>query len=169
MDVYLLRHAQAEASPPPDRTGDRWRELSAEGRDRARGIGRAMARMDPGLEIVLTSPAPRARATAEAVVAALRPRPVLEDLEALWIGGNPRAVAARLRKDSKALGAVLLVGHEPDLGHLVSLWLTGGPRLRLTFKKCGLCKLKLDHVASARCARLEWLLTPRQLMAIGGG
>ena len=60
----------------------------------------------------------------------------------------------------------LLVGHEPYLGRLISTLLTGGPDLTLTLKKGGLCKLTVSRLRYGRCATLEWLLTPRQMIAI---
>ncbi|MCW5559454.1 MAG: histidine phosphatase family protein, partial [Verrucomicrobiae bacterium] len=165
---YLLRHSTAEDLPPPGLAGDRFRRLTPEGREKARRIGRAIQRLSPGIEWVLTSPAPRARETADAVVGTLRPRPPVEELDALWIGGEARAVAARLRRGFGDTSAVLLVGHEPDLGRLASLWLTGGAGLRLVFKKGGLCKLTVTRPAAGKCAVLDWLLAPRQLALIAG-
>jgi len=168
MDVYLLRHSNAEETPPPGTTGDRFRRLTPEGREKARRIGRAIQRLSLGIEWVLTSPAPRARETADAVAGTLRPRPPVEELEPLWIGGEARAVAARLRQGFGETSAVLLVGHEPDLGRLAALWLAGSPALRLVFKKGGLCKLTVTRPAAGKCAVLDWLLTPRQLALIAG-
>jgi len=36
------------------------------------------------------------------------------------------------------------------------------------FKKGGLCKLQVDAPRYGRCARLAWLLAPRQLRRLGG-
>jgi len=168
MDLFLLRHSNAEDLPPAGMVGDRFRRLTRGGRGKARQIGRAMQRLGLGVEAVFSSPAPRALETAVAVAGALRPRPRIEELEALWIGGDPGAVATRLRRGSTAGSAILLVGHEPDLGRLVSLWLTGGTGLRVIFKKGGLCKLTVTRPAAGRCATLDWLLTPRQLVMIAG-
>lgn len=163
MNLYLLRHSNAEDLPPQGESGDRLRRLTAAGREKARRIGAAMARLDLGIDLILTSPATRARETAAEVLAKLDPQPPLEECEGLWIGGDFRPVAARLRREWKRLGNVLLVGHEPDLGRLASQWLTGGPDLRLIFKKGGLCKLSVSRLTAARCATLEWHLTAKQL------
>ena len=58
---------------------------------------------------------------------------------------------------------VLLVGHEPDLGQLASLLLTGGDALGMQFKKGGVARLSMETLRAGRCATLEWLLTSRQL------
>ncbi len=47
---------------------------------------------------------------------------------------------------------------------VVVVLLTGGRQLSLKLKKGGLCKLTVSRLNFARCATLEWLLTPRQLI-----
>jgi len=58
---------------------------------------------------------------------------------------------------------VLAVGHEPYLGVLATLLLTGGSGSAVEFKKGGLCKLVIQRLRPGRCATLEWLLTSRQM------
>lgn len=168
MNLYLLRHSNAEEVPPPGETGDRQRRLTSEGREKAKMIGRAIRRLDPGIGRVLTSPAPRARDTAQVVVSAMDPHPVLEEIEALWIGGDLGELVRRVRQEAARFPDVLLVGHEPDLGRMVSRWLTGSTGLRLRFRKGGLCKLAVARLTTGRCASLEWHLTPAQLRSIAG-
>jgi phosphohistidine phosphatase len=163
VNLLLLRHSNAEDVPPPGQVGDQFRRLTTDGREKARIIGRAIQRIEPGITRVLTSPAARALETAEDVVSQLEPRPPLEPCAGLWIGGDIRGVVTRLRPLESDDGGILLVGHEPDLGRLVARLLTGGVDLRLVFKKGGLCKLSVRRLTAGRCATLEWLLTPRQL------
>ena len=58
---------------------------------------------------------------------------------------------------------MLLVGHKPFLGRLVALLSTGNTSLDIDFKKGGLCKLEAESLHYGRCAKLVWLLTPRQM------
>ncbi|MBL9173282.1 MAG: phosphohistidine phosphatase SixA [Verrucomicrobiales bacterium] len=168
MNLLLLRHSNAADQPPPGKRGDRFRRLTPEGREKAAVIGRAIQRLDLGLELILTSPADRALETAERVRAALNPRPPLELLEDLWIGGDPGRVVARLGGRRSKLQSVLLVGHEPDLGRFASELLTGGSGMRVIFKKGGLCGLEILRLTRGRCASMAWHLTPRQLLMLGG-
>jgi phosphohistidine phosphatase len=168
MNLYLLRHSNAEERPPRGETGDRARQLTPEGREKARMIGRAIRRLELPFDLILTSPAARARQTAELVVAELKPRPPLELCDALWIGGNLREIGARVLKGPKPPQNVLLVGHEPDLGRIASLLLTGDRHLDVVFKKGGLSFLSIGRLKYGRCAALEWHLTPRQLRLIAG-
>lgn len=168
MNLYLLRHSNAAEQPPPGRKGDRFRRLTPEGRQKAVLIGRAIQRLDLGLDLILSSPADRALETAELVRGVLAPQPPLELLDDLWIGGDPGRVVARLGAGRKKLQSVLLVGHEPDLGQFSSTLLTGGAGMKLVFKKGGLCGLEIARLSRSRCASLAWHLTPRQLRMLAG-
>lgn len=168
MNLYLLRHSNAEERPPAGKRGDFFRRLTPEGRDKARMIGQAIQRLELGLDLVLTSPAARAKETMHEVLSALKPRPPAEEIDGLWIGGDVGEVVTRLRQGRRPIRDVLLVGHEPDLSQLASRWLTGDSDLRMVFKKGGLCKLAVARLTIGRCATLEWHLTPRVLRLAAG-
>lgn len=163
LNLYLLRHSNAEEYPPQGEAGDAARRLTPEGIEKARLIGRALQRLELTFDLVLASPAVRARHTAELVAAELQPSPPVELHSDLLIGGRLRAVGRRVLQGPQPAKEVLLVGHEPDLGRIVSLLLVGNQDLHLVFKKGGLCKLSVPRLKYGRCAVLEWHLTPRQL------
>jgi len=56
----------------------------------------------------------------------------------------------------------LIVGHEPILSELISLLVSGSPRLSVAMKKGGVCKLNCVR-PEAGGARLDWLLTAKHL------
>jgi len=58
--------------------------------------------------------------------------------------------------------SLLLVGHEPYLSQLIAV-LIGGEKMRMDFKKGGLCCISAESLTFGRCATLEWLLTPKML------
>ena len=60
----------------------------------------------------------------------------------------------------------MLVGHEPYLSDLVAMLVAGDPSVSITMKKGGLCCLSIDHLGYDKCATLEWLMTPAQLVRI---
>lgn len=168
MNLHLLRHSNATEHPPAGQ-GDEARPLTAAGRAKCRVIGEAIKRLDLRFDLVLSSPAVRARETAELVLARLKARPPLEFLDALWISGSRAALIRRLKRQPAARAEVLLVGHEPDLGLLVSHLTTGGPHFKATFKKGGFARLAIPRLRDGACASLEWLLTPRQLRLLADG
>lgn len=168
MNLHLLRHANATERPPVG-GGDIDRPLTEEGREKCQALGDAMQRLGLKFHVVLSSPAVRARETAELVRARLRPVPRLEILDALWIGGSRAALLRRLKRQPATRREILLVGHEPDLSALLAHLVAGGPEMRTIFKKGGLARLAITTLRDGRCAALEWLLTPRQLRLIAGG
>jgi len=131
-----------------------------------RRSARGMVALGLAFDLVLTSPYARARRTAELVADALDAHDILEEASALAADGDPRALVQTLARSADE--RVLLVGHEPFLSDLVSVLISGGAGAGVRFKKGGLCKLRVDSLRYGRCARLEWLLVPRQLRRLGG-
>ena len=166
MNVYLLRHGLAVERGEPGVTRDSDRPLTGKGRRKLKQIAQAMETLDLSFELVLSSPYVRARQTAELVAEALGAGKHLRLTEALTPGGSRSELIKELRATKPAPENVLLVGHEPYLSELASWLLAGDPRMALTFKKGGLCKLTVKSFGAGRCACLEWLLTPKQMALI---
>ena len=110
--LILLRHGHAEEG-----RDDFARRLTDAGRRAARqaGQGLAQARFTP--ELVLTSPAPRARETAELVARECGYERAPRAEQTLYLG-EPSAYSSVLRALPKTLSRVLLVGHNPTLSAL---------------------------------------------------
>jgi phosphohistidine phosphatase SixA len=62
---------------------------------------------------------------------------------------------------------IALIGHQPYLGSLASTLITGDPNASIILKKGGVCRLSSDRLHYARCATLDWLLSPAQLAELG--
>ena len=113
MDLILWRHAQAEVGSP-----DHTRELSAQGRKQAQRMGAWLDRVLPASCKILSSPTARTLQTVEAlgrkykIVSEIGPDATA--YEVLHAAGWP-----------DARGQVLVVGHQPWLGRVASLVLTG--------------------------------------------
>jgi len=116
MDLILWRHAEArEAKPDED---DLMRPLTARGEKQAQRMAHWLQRFLPESTKLLVSPALRARQTAETL--GLKPR-VLDALA-------PGATATQLLEVARwpdSREPVLLVGHQPSLGHAVALLMGG--------------------------------------------
>ena len=112
--VHLCRHATAADGEP-----DELRELTPQGVDQARALGRQLATSPDPPAVVLTSPLVRARQTAELVAeetgAEVRVEPLLA----------PGATVDALRSAvHDAGGPVATVGHQPDCSE-IALAVTG--------------------------------------------
>jgi phosphohistidine phosphatase len=163
MNLYLMRHAIAAESAAD--VSDSQRALTAEGRNKLKQIVRNFKKLDLAFDLILTSPYVRAHQTAAMVAVAqgLNPKQVRIS-EALMPMGSPEALIAEINAYPRVEN-LLLVGHEPSLSQLVGLLLAGDSTLDINFKKAGLCKLTVAQCINGRCAVLEWLLAPAQLMA----
>lgn len=160
MDLYVLRHGIAEER----KTGapDRVRRLAPRGVRRMRKITSALRAMDVRVDRILTSPFERARGTAAIVRKELgAPVTVMTHLRP---NGDPRRVIAGLRALRGGAGSVMIVGHEPMLGQIISVLLTGSGAASVPLKKGGLCKLCVGDLRYGKSASLEWFLTPRLLV-----
>lgn len=116
--LILLRHAAA-TTPWPD-GGDFERALTPDGRAEAEAAGRLLAERGTRPQRLLTSPAHRARATADIVARCLGlARTGVEEDPALYLAA-PAALRAAIAATDAAVGCLLLVGHNPGLSDLAA-------------------------------------------------
>jgi phosphohistidine phosphatase len=132
MELILWRHADAEDGSP-----DMARRLTKKGRKQAAHVAEWLEKRLPNDYVLISSPAVRARETAEAlgeprIVEALAPgASVKEILQAAgWPGGD---------------GTVILVGHQPDFGRAIA-YLVSRRDTDWTLKKGGLWWLAPNEV-----------------------
>ncbi|TMA56777.1 MAG: phosphohistidine phosphatase SixA [Deltaproteobacteria bacterium] len=165
MTLYLLRHGIAEDAPPGG--DDRARRLTPRGRSRLAVAARGLLTLRIELDVLLTSPLPRAAETAAIVTAAYQRGPSPREVPALAPGVLPAETLQALRPWSRH-DWMMLVGHEPGLSRLASLVLTGSAeRLAIDLKKGGCIAIELEKLVPPTGATLRWLLTARQLRRLG--
>jgi phosphohistidine phosphatase len=165
MNLYLLRHAKAEPR------GGMWksdskRPLSPEGEEIMRLVARGMLELDVKIDLIVTSPFARAARTA-AIAAEVYKTDKIWTSQNLVPDGEPSRLIVELNDNYSTLSNIVVVGHEPYLGELLSVLLTGESGMDVNFKKAALCKLTVENLRRGRCATLEWFLTPRQLQKLG--
>ena len=163
MNLYLLRHGIATPRGTSGGFVDSKRQLTAEGRAKIRRAAKGMAELGLDFDLILSSPYLRARQTAEIVADVFDAETQLRFSDHLKPGGKPEALIRQILQLAMPPDDVLLTGHEPHLSSLISLLVSGQNNCAVAMKKGGLCKLAIDALCPARCATLEWLLTPRQL------
>lgn len=164
MRLLLVRHASAVPRGTPGISDDE-RPLTPRGerrfRQAARGLASALSRPDA----VLTSPLPRAAATADLLAEAwgrLEPRP-----EPALVGGTLDEVQVALR-GFEAGATVALVGHEPDLSEWLGA-LLGCPRGEgLAFRKGGAALVEVPGTLAEGGSLLAFL-PPRVLRRLASG
>jgi phosphohistidine phosphatase len=163
MELFLLRHGPAVERGTRGFDDDAARPLTPKGRRQLRKTAAAMKQLETDFDLILSSPFLRAKQTAEIVATGLKLKKRLKFSNALAPGSPPAILLRQLEREQPTPKRILLVGHEPDLSHLISLLVTGGLQLQLDLKKGGLCKLKAGKLLAGKCALLAWLLTPRQM------
>jgi phosphohistidine phosphatase len=165
MNLYLLRHGIAvQQDDPSTQNDDAARPLTAKGLKRMRKAARGLGRFNIAFDAVVTSPALRARQTAEIVAAALGLESVLEEMSELAPEGSVESLLFNLTRFQNH-SDLLLVGHEPLLGDLATFLLTLNheSKLAVALKKAGMCRIEIDALPPTECGTLCWLMTPKQL------
>ena len=120
--LILFRHAKTEVRPPGREDIDR--VLTPRGRSDAALMGRVLAQAGVIPDLVLVSPAKRARETWDCAAPAF-PNARLEERDGLY-SATPEEVEAELGAGAGA-DTVMVVGHNPSLQELaVNLLLDGG-------------------------------------------
>ncbi len=164
MQIYLIRHADAEPLGAGGADNDEERALTGKGLGQTEELARFFKRLgvDPGA--VLTSPLVRSRQTAERLLEKMglgegKCELILED--ELAPGGSCKGLAKRLSKLSSPV--VFLVGHEPDLGRFTA-WLIGSKRAQVELAKAGVAYVDANAPLGKACGSLVWLVTPTLLV-----
>ena len=113
MQLYILRHADADTEAATDSA----RALSEKGEEQAREVARFCREQGIRPEVIFASPLIRAQQTAKPVAKELH----VEITTVRWLacGAKPEVILAELAA-LENVPAVMLVGHEPDLGKLIA-------------------------------------------------
>ncbi|WP_437586661.1 SixA phosphatase family protein [Sorangium sp. So ce1000] len=164
MHLYVMRHGPAEERAPSGRDADR--RLTPEGRERVARVSIELHRVRGGapLPLVFASPLARARETAEiAAPICGAPEAELRDELALDAGLPIALVAALARGGADAL----LVGHQPNVEHLVRALLDTPGRSATGLLPAGFCTALVVALEPEPRAQGRWrmaqILDPRAL------
>jgi phosphohistidine phosphatase len=162
MNLYIVRHGIAEeGGDGPDEE----RALTAKGAARMEQAARGLRRLKCRPARVLTSPLVRAEQTARIVAEVLCPRAPFVMCEQLAPGAPVGALLEELA--DVAEDSVLLVGHNPDVARLAARLLCGRGKATVVFKKGAACCISFEAALAPGAGRLDWLLQPGQLRALG--
>lgn len=166
MWIYLLRHGIAE-DPRPGGT-DEERRLTEEGIARLRKAARSWQKLVEGPDLIVTSPYPRARQTAEILADATDHGFELREHDGLVPHGRTEDAVTLLEGELlSGTGSVAIVGHEPHLGYLLGSLLTGHGHLSVPLKKGMLVALKTESPTNVICS-MRYSMTQRVAGKLGG-
>ena len=167
MYLYIVRHAIAVEAGTPGYEDDSQRILTDKGRKKMIKIAQGLKELEENLDLILTSPYQRATQTATILRKAFNlKKNQLVETEHLTPMGYADKLIQEINEKYGELERIALVGHEPSLSNLVSVLVAGEPDLSLTLKKGGVCRLSIGSLQYGRCATLDWLLSPLQLVEL---
>jgi len=149
--LYFLRHGDAGSPRAGD---DDTRDLTDEGRTALRAATRIWKRLNLRPDLVLSSPLPRARQTAEVAVEAVGGRLEVDDRLRPGASWSDLAQAMAAHPDARR---TLFVGHEPDLSSAI-VHLTGAASVRM--RKGGLACVEFYGVPEPGGGEIAWLIDP---------
>jgi phosphohistidine phosphatase len=161
--VYIMRHGIAEDRAAGGDDADR--RLTSEGRKKVVEIAHGLKQLGIKPDVVLASPLPRAMETATLTASVLDRELDVEPETALSTGYDAQSAVAALARCS-GVGEVMVVGHQPQLGEIASILLTGSHSIvPLPFKKGGVAAIGIDDIPPRYAGSLLWFMTPKQLRA----
>jgi len=165
MKCVLFRHGIAAERDEWDGP-DADRPLTERGAKRVAQAAAGLSRLDVQPTHVLSSPLIRAIETAKIAHRLLRVRTAVRIVDELMPDASPNRLLSILH-DLPPESCVLCVGHEPHLGTVASVLLSGRASASFPLKKAGACLIELPTPAKLGHGLLRWWLTPSQLRAIG--
>ena len=164
MRIYIVRHGDAGLATMGK--ADAERQLTAKGERQAERLGAALRVIGDLPDVVLTSPLPRARETAEHAVQAMadkRRRPPIRLFDRLAPGAYAGDVLSAIPVEEPS---VMLVGHQPTLGALVAALIGGLHAPPFDLSKASIACLECAGAPHPGAAELEYLLSRRVISAL---
>ena len=167
MQLLVIRHGIAEDPSTVVATGpdDSGPPLSKEGKKMMKRVAAGLRELVDEIDVIGASPLLRAQQTAQIVAKAYNDLPVVT-LEELLPESDPPALMSWLGQHS-TVDVVAIVGHQPNLGLVVTWLMSGIKASRVALTKGGTCLLEFSSSVSPGNATLQWLLTPSQLRRNG--
>ena len=166
MRLYIVRHAIAAPHGTPGIPDDE-RSLTEEGRKKMRQVAAGLRSLEYIPELILSSPLPRARQTAEILIEVFgQKRIALEILPALAPSGSRRELYRAIASHEKKHKSLMLVGHQPSIGEIAGEITWGSSGHSLELKKGGACAIELVNTGETPGGSLISLLTPSILRKI---
>jgi len=158
--LLLLRHAKSSWDDPSLRDFDR--PLNERGLRDAPKMGKALSKRGPIPDLIIGSPAARARATAQAVAAAAAPGVEVQFDDSIY-GASPAEMIRLVRRLPGSSSCTMLVGHNPTFEELLSR-LTGSAK---TMSTCtlGCIEFQIEQWSDVEDGqgKLLWFLAPKSL------
>ena len=158
--LFLVRHAKARSITPGMTDFDR--PLHDDGKRAAELVGEFLNRKDVEMDLILSSPALRARETIETVLKAAR-LDVDVNYDARIYEAGPTQLLEMISQLPEDKDMVMLVGHNPSLEELLQA-LTGEVRKMSAGAIANIAFTATEwSKALEEKGKLDWLVSPKEL------
>jgi len=158
--LLLLRHAKSSWDDVSVR--DFERPLADRGKRDAPRMGEELKLRAPLPDLIISSPAARARQTAQAVIGSGGLTARLEFNESIY-GATSAELMRLIGRLPDSVDCALMVGHNPGFEELVSRLTDSDERMPTAALAC--IEFQIDHWKDLedKSGKLIWLLTPKKL------
>jgi phosphohistidine phosphatase len=158
--LLLLRHAKSSWKDNEARDFDR--PLNQRGLKAAPAIGRLIRKRKLQPDLVLSSPAERARQTTQLVIEAAGLKTELRYDERIYEASVARLMGVVSELDDEA-GMVMLVGHNPGFEELLEVLTGEAHKMPTAALACLELNIEKWNKVRAGAGRLEWLVKSKEL------
>jgi len=161
--LLLLRHAKSDWDDASLQDFDR--PLAARGERDAPEMGKALRKREETLpDLIVSSPAARAKATVKAVVKAAKVNTEIQYNEAIY-GASSAELINLVNRLPDASSCAMLVGHNPGFEDLVGRLSGSHERMPTAALACLEFQVNSWSEVGEEQGKLVWLLTPKKLKA----
>jgi phosphohistidine phosphatase len=166
VNLIFVRHALAQDRKAFAKKGlpDSRRPLVRQGEKDMGKIARVLKSLTGPVDLILTSPYLRTQQTAK-IIAKRYPHTKYVVDKAFAADSDAKTAIASIKKYSK-LNKVVIVGHEPNLSQLLSLYLTTKSPASFYMSKGGFAIIQFSHRVAPRRGQLKCFLSAKNALKI---
>lgn len=162
MDLWLFRHGEAHNVGERGISNDFNRFLTDKGRQRTEAMTRFLITKGFAPDQIWHSPLVRAQETAEIIASTSGVKRLQEEI-ALADDQSEDEMLTRLLPLCREQ-SIVLVGHQPLLGYLVSRLVYGKSEGGIPLKKSGVARISVGRYHACPCGELVWLVAPKLVL-----
>lgn len=160
-----MRHAEAVDLGEQGVQRDADRMLTKKGLLQASRVADLLEAQKVQIDMIVSSPLLRALQTAQEIACRLTPDTPVTVAPEIEPGATPENFLRALRGCRS--GALLAVGHMPDLAYVAGTLMAGSANPLLDFKKASIAAMETDEGLTPGSAVLQWFVRPRILNNAG--
>lgn len=153
IELLLLRHAKSDH---PEGMSDFDRPLNKRGIKDAPRMGKVLRKTDLQPDLIISSPAVRAKETAEAAAATCGYTDAV-DFQQILYDGSTRDYIKTIQSAPADKKRLMLVGHNPHIEDVVD-YLSSGGNLSVKFPTAGLALIRFETESWAQVREKEGML-----------